>query len=124
MRPCGWEVEIIKCMGFTINLKDDPQVIEQYKAYHEAVWPEVLEEGRKKGLKRVKIFLLGRRLFMYLEASDDFCFSRVYPQAEEDPRCKEWDALMRSFQEKVPEARPDEWWAEMELVHEVEFPDG
>ena len=110
----------MKCFGFAINLKDDPKGIEQYKAYHRAVWPEVLAKARRKGITKTKIFLLGRWLFMYIETTDDFELSRaMLPQAGDDPRCKEWDDLMRSFQEQVPEARADEWWAEMELVHEA-----
>ena len=61
----------MKCFGFTINLKDDPQAIEQYKAYHRAAWPEVLEHARNSAVPKTKIFLLGRRLFMYIETTDD-----------------------------------------------------
>ena len=32
----------MKEFALTINLKDDPQLIEQYKEYHRNVWPEVL----------------------------------------------------------------------------------
>jgi len=110
----------MKCFGLTINLRDDPEVIERYKAYHRAVWPEVLEDGRKKGILAVRIFMLGHRLFMYLETTDDYDMNQaLVPQGQDDLRRKEWDELMRSLQEPVPEARPGEWWAEMELVHET-----
>jgi L-rhamnose mutarotase len=29
---------------------------------------------------------------------------------------------MRTLQERAPEARPDEWWAEMELVFSMDWP--
>ena len=34
-------------------------------------------------------------------------------------RCKQWDELMQTFQEKIPEAGEDEWWALMEPVYEL-----
>ena len=32
----------MKHYGLTLNLKNDPSVIEKYKAYHRDAWPEVL----------------------------------------------------------------------------------
>ena len=60
----------MKCYGLTIILKDDPEVIAQYKAYHRHVWPEVLEHARNLGILKTRIFLIGRRLFMYIETED------------------------------------------------------
>lgn len=109
----------MKYFGFTIDLKDDPQAVEQYKAYHRAVWPEVLEHARSSGVLKTRIFLLGHRLFLYIETTDEFDLSHTLtPQSNDHPRRQEWDALMRGFMEKVPEARVEEWWAQMELVHE------
>jgi L-rhamnose mutarotase len=109
----------LKYFGFTINVKDDPQAIEQYKAYHRAVWPEVLEHARNAGILKTRIFLLGRSLFLYIETTDEFDLSNtLVPQTEDHPRRQEWDALMRGLMEKVPEAQAEEWWAQMELVHE------
>ena len=34
---------------------------------------------------------------------------------------KEWDALMRQFQEPVPGASPDDWWAAMEEVFDIDW---
>jgi L-rhamnose mutarotase len=38
-----------------------------------------------------------------------------------DPKYREWDALMRSMQERVPEAREGEWWAEMDEVFDLDW---
>ena len=37
----------------------------------------------------------------------------------EGPKCAEWDQLMQTFQEVVPEAKPGELWALMEPVYEL-----
>ena len=110
----------MKGFGLTLNLKDDPQIIEKYKEYHRNVWPEVEKALEEIGVTKMKIFLLGRRMFMYMETGDDFIPERDFPKyLEVDPRCKEWDDLMCTYQEKVPEAKEDEWWAAMEQVFDL-----
>jgi L-rhamnose mutarotase len=110
----------MKCYGLTINLKDDAEVIAQYKEYHRQVWPEVLEHARRLGILKTRIFLIGRRLFMYIETEDGFDFGRAFSApGDEAARLRQWDDLMRGFQERAPEAQPDDWWAQMELVHEA-----
>jgi len=108
----------MKCYGLTILLKDDPEIIAQYKAYHRQVWPEVLEHARNLGILKTRIFLTGRRLFMYIETEDGFDFGRAFSAPGGGAaRLREWDDLMRGFQEPAPEAPAGEWWAQMELVH-------
>ena len=40
----------------------------------------------------------------------------------EDPRCGEWDRLMRSYQCRIPTADPDDeqWWTPMQKVFDLE----
>ena len=110
----------MKCYSLTINLKDDDGVIAQYKEYHRHVWPEVLDHARGLGILKTRIFLIGRRLFMYIETEDGFDLDRAFSTpGEVAARLREWDNLMRGFQERAPEAQADEWWAQMELVHEA-----
>jgi L-rhamnose mutarotase len=110
----------VKTFGMTINLKDDSRLIEKYKEYHQNVWQETENALKTVGITSMKIFLLGRRMFMYMETVDSFVPERDFPKyLEQHPRCKEWDDLMRTFQEKVPEAQEDEWWAVMEQVYDL-----
>lgn len=111
----------MKVYGLTLNLKDDPRTIEQYKHYHRHPWPEPLEGLRQVGVLDMKIFLLGRRMFMYMTAVDEFAPEVDFPRyMEQNPRAREWDELMRTFQEKVPEAGEGEWWALMEKVFDLQ----
>lgn len=110
----------MKSFGMALNLKDDPQVIEKYKEYHRNVWPEVEQSLKGVGITSMKIFLIGRKLFMYMETVDDFEADRDFPKyLEQHSRCKEWDNLMCTYQEKIPEAKENEWWAMMEQVYEL-----
>ncbi len=111
----------MKCYGFTLNLKDDPTLIERYKAHHRHPWPEPLQGLREVGITDMKIFLLGRKLFMYMTATDLFDPAIDFPRyIEQNPRAREWNDLMKTFQEKAPEAKEDEWWALMEPVFDLE----
>jgi L-rhamnose mutarotase len=107
----------MKQYGRTINLKDDPRIIERYLEHHRAIWPEV-ERGLKSiGIERMLIFKLGRQLFMFMETIDTFDPDRDFARYEAiNPRNREWQDLMASMQEPVPGAQPGESWAEMKLV--------
>src|SRR5207249_55841 len=89
--------------GLTLLLKDDADVIDRYKRYHREAWPEVIARLKEIGIIEMKIFLIGRRLFMYMEAVDGFDPDRDFPKLNELPRYREWDVLMSSMQERVPE---------------------
>jgi L-rhamnose mutarotase len=102
----------------TIDLKDDPEIIVRYVEHHRAVWPEVERGLRDIGIERMLIWRLGRRLVMLMETADAFDPDRDFARyVASSPRAAEWQSLMESLQEPVPEAPPGEWWAEMELVY-------
>ena len=71
----------------------------------------------------MKLFRTGHRLFMYCEAPDDFDPARDYQAYAENPRCREWDQLMREYQQRIPTANHDEqWWTPMQIVFDLEHP--
>jgi L-rhamnose mutarotase len=107
----------VKRYVLTLDLQDDPAAIEAYKAHHRAVWPEVLRSLRAVGVRALDIYLLGRRLAMVLDTADDFDLKASFARhAASDPRCAEWEALMRTFQVPPPGAKPGELWTVMEHV--------
>jgi L-rhamnose mutarotase len=102
--------------GLTLCLQNDERKIAEYRRQHEAVWPDVLARLRACGVHEMRIFLLGRRMFMYLETNDTFEPRRDFPRINDDPVSAEWNALMAGLQERAPEAADGEWWALMEPV--------
>ena len=110
----------MKIHGLTVNLKDDPEVIEKYKEYHRKPWPEVMESLRASGVLDMKIFLLGRRMFMYLVTTDEFgSETEAAAGGDPHPQVDKWNELMNSFQEAVPES-PGTLWAPMEQVFDLD----
>jgi L-rhamnose mutarotase len=70
----------------------------------------------------MQIFLRGTRLFMYVVTDDTFDPAHDFARINEDPTSQRWNALMAELQARASEARPDEWWAEMDLVFDLDWP--
>jgi L-rhamnose mutarotase len=99
-----------------VDLKDDPAIIASYLEHHKRVWPEVLGSLKNAGIVDMEIYMLGRRLVMFVDTNaHDFKASLAAHQASH-PRVAEWEALMKSMQEPVPGSAPGEWWAQMQPV--------
>lgn len=103
-----------------IDLVDDAALIAEYERHHLAAWPEVVSALREIGIREMRIFRLGSRLFMVFEAAEGFDPARDYQRYAEDPTCRAWDELMRRYQRRAPGAREGEWWASMEQVFDLE----
>ena len=101
----------------TVDLVDDPAVIDAYKTHHRRVWPEVVSSLRAAGLADLQIYMLGRRLVMLIDLQDGLDVRRVFAtHAASHPRVAEWEALMKSMQQPPPDSAPGEWWAAMQPV--------
>lgn len=109
----------MQAYGMTLLLKNDRAVIERYKHYHREPWPEVIDRLKQIGVTEMRIYLIGRRLFMYMEAIDGFDPARHFARLNDLPRYQEWDQLMRTMQDRAPEAGPEDWWAPMEEVFDL-----
>jgi L-rhamnose mutarotase len=96
--------------ALTLNLKDDPRLVEEYLEHHRRVWPEVLDALKTTGVEDIKIYLSGRRLFMVMVAPEGFDPARSFVEYTKNPVAQRWDTLMKNYQEKVPEAGPEQWW--------------
>ena len=55
---------------------------------------------------------------MLVETDDGFEPAR-YQDYARDPRAREWDALMRTFQRPAPFAKEGEWWSPLEEVFDL-----
>jgi L-rhamnose mutarotase len=102
---------------FTVNLRDEPHVVDAYLRHHREVWPEVQASLRTAGVEQMDIYLLGRRLVMIVELRQGLDYRTAFlSHASSSPRVAEWERLMKSLQEPAAEGRAGEWWAAMEPV--------
>ena len=103
----------------TLDLKDDPKLIAEYKRYHEMIWPEITRSIKNSGIEDMEIYLLGTRMFMIMEVNESFSFEAKTKADQLNPRVQEWERLMGTFQKSLPQANPDEKWVLMERVFKL-----
>jgi L-rhamnose mutarotase len=103
-----------------LDLKDDPELIAEYKRYHEKIWPEITQSIRQSGIEDLEIYLVGTRLFMIMEVNDNFSFDVKGEADRNDPKVQEWEQLMWRFQKPLPQAKPGEKWLLMERIFKLE----
>jgi L-rhamnose mutarotase len=104
----------------TLDLKDNPQLIAEYKRHHEKIWPEITQSIRDSGIEDMEIYLLGTRMFMVMEVSEKFSFDAKANADRENPKVREWEELMWKFQEPLSDARPGEKWMLMKRIFKLE----
>jgi L-rhamnose mutarotase len=111
----------MKTYYLTLDLKDDPALIEEYKRYHqpEHIWPEVMQQIRRNGVLSQEIYLAGVRMVLVLCTTDDFSFEAKLADDLANPRMQEWQELMLNYQEPAAGAQLGKQWVMMEKIFEA-----
>jgi L-rhamnose mutarotase len=104
----------------TLDLKNDPALIAEYRKYHEKIWPEITKIIEDSGIEDMEIYLLGTRMFMIMEVNDRFSFQEKAAADLANPKVREWEQLMWKFQQALPQAKPGEKWLPMERIFKLE----
>ncbi len=101
-----------------LSLKDNPELIEQYKAAHsrEGVWPEITEGIRSVGILEMEIYLHDHWAFMIVETPLDFDWDTAMAKLATLPRQAEWEEFVSKFQVCNREDRSDEKWKIMDRI--------
>lgn len=106
-------------MGMCLKLK--PDRVAEYRRLHAAVWPDILEQIRRSGIRNYSIYLKEPEnlLFGAWEYHGrDFAADMAAMAA--DPRTQEWWAVCMPCQEPFDTRKPGEWWAMMEEVFHLD----
>jgi len=106
----------------TLSLKDDAQLIEDYKKVHApgAAWPEITQGMREVGIIDMEIYILGTRLFMIMDTVPDFDHDKAMAELAKKPRQGEWEAYVSRFQQSSAEATADEKWQLMDRIYKLD----
>ncbi|MAX26773.1 MAG: L-rhamnose mutarotase [Phycisphaeraceae bacterium] len=110
----------VKRYCMTMELENDPQLIEEYKEWHTKVWPEVLEGIKKVGILDHEIYLHENKLFMIVVTPADFDFETQMSKLAKLPRQAEWEEFMSKFQVTSPDASSAEKWVKMERIFKLQ----
>lgn len=103
----------------TLDLKDDPRLIAEYKRYHEKIWQEITRSIKDAGIEDMEIYLLGTRMFMIMEVDETFSFEAKAADLA-NPEVQEWEKLMWKYQQGLPQACPGEKWMRIERIFKLE----
>jgi L-rhamnose mutarotase len=104
----------------TLDLKDDPALIAEYRRYHQKIWPEITRSIKDSGILDMEIYLLGTRMFMVMEVDERFSFAAKAKADRTNHKVRDWEELMWKFQKPLPEAKPGEKWLLMERIFKLE----
>jgi L-rhamnose mutarotase len=104
----------------TLDLKNDPDLIAEYKRYHRKIWPEITASLHASGVIDMEIYLLGTRMFMIMEVNEQFSFEAKAKADRANPKVQEWEELMWRFQSALPDTPPGEKWLLMERIFKLE----
>jgi L-rhamnose mutarotase len=101
---------------FALDLVDDRTLIDEYVRMHEpgSVWPTVIEHIRAQGVEALEIWHRADRLFMILEAADDF--PRAVENTSMAAETARWELLMDRFQKRLRDAEPGEKWSPLNRI--------
>ncbi len=103
-------------IGFVLKVRQDR--LEEYKARHRAVWPEMQAALRETGWGNYTLFLReDGMLFGYLETEDFEAAKAGMAAREVNAR---WQAEMGEFFESLDGRRPDEGIVPLEEIFHLE----
>ena len=102
-----------------LDLKNDPALIMEYEEHHKAIWPQIKRSIEDAGIVDMEIYRLGNRLFMIVEANDDFSFERKQQLDESNAAVQEWEQLMWKYQQPLSYAKEGEKWVLMDRIFKL-----
>ena len=107
---------------FSCDLKDDPKLIAEYKEYHAPgnAWPEITQSSKDLGVVDLQIYLTGNRMFMIMDVDERFDPVKKAEVDANNPKVKEWEALMWKYQQALPWAEDGVKWISLEKIFQQE----
>ena len=103
----------------TLDLKDDPKLIAEYEAWHQKVWPEIINSIRNSGIENMQIYRFANRLFMIMEVNKKFSFEKKRTADAGNAKVQEWEELMWNYQQAIPGVKAGEKWVLMNKIFEL-----
>jgi L-rhamnose mutarotase len=107
----------MKRYGQVLRLR--PECYAEYKEYHRAVWPEVLATIRACNIRNYSIYHKDGFMFAYFEYIGKDLKADMAKMAD-DPKTREWWAIMQPMQDPLPTRAAGEWWATMEEMFHID----
>ena len=110
----------MKRFCLALDLREDTKLIAEYESYHKNVWPEIINSIKASGIQVLDIYRTGNRMFMIIEADDNFSFEEKSAMDATNPKVQEWENLMWKFQQALPWAKTGEKWILMDKIFSLQ----
>jgi len=110
----------MKRFCLALDLKEDTKLIAEYESYHKNVWPEIIKSIKGSGIEVLDIYRTGNRMFMIIEANEDFSFEKKSSMDATNSKVQEWENLMWKFQQALPWAKTGEKWILMDKIFSLQ----
>jgi L-rhamnose mutarotase len=78
----------------TLDLKDDPKLIAEYRRYHKKIWPEITRSIKDSGIEALEIHPSAARIFMIMEGNKHFSFEANFRVDHSDAKVQKSENLM------------------------------
>ena len=106
----------MKRFCLALDLKDDPDLIAKYIAYHKNVSATIKASITNAGITVMDIYCTGNRLLMIMETTSDFDFEIKAAMDAANEKVQEWETLVGEFQQALPWAKSGEKWVLMNQI--------
>lgn len=105
-----------------LTLRDDPQLIKEYKEVHgiNKAWPEITRGMKDVGIIDMEIYIHGNILFMIMDTEADFDHEKAMDELAAKPKQREWEEYVSRFQNTSAESSAGAKWTLMERIYEMD----
>lgn len=102
----------------TMDLKDDPELIDKYIEAHNQynAWPEIRAGIRAIGILEMELYIHENRLFMIVETPLDFDWDSAMKKLAALPKQAEWENFTATFQACRKDATSAQKWNLMKRI--------
>jgi L-rhamnose mutarotase len=116
--PSGWPADVPR-VCFTLQV--DPARLDEYRARHGAVWPDMQQALRESGWHDYSLFLREDGLLIGYLVADDFAAAQAAMEATEVNA--RWQAEMGDFFIGLDDGHPDRAMRQLDEVFHLEDAD-
>ncbi len=109
----------MKRFCYTLDLKDNSKLKQEYIKHHSNVWPEIINSLKESGIIKAEIYNIGDRLFLLIDTNDEFTEEKKRKLDLKNSIVQKWEALMSNYQKKIEFSKSENKWVRMNKIFEL-----
>ncbi|MDA9317925.1 L-rhamnose mutarotase [Flavobacteriaceae bacterium] len=109
----------MKRFCYTLDLKNDNKLKDEYIKHHKNVWPKIIDSMKESGIIKAEIYNIGNRLFLLIDTNDKFTEENKKNLDSKNPSVQKWESLMSNYQKKIEFSKTNDKWVKMDKIFEL-----